>query len=380
MRLTPLTRAVGLRLARDLPPTGPNRIPLLRRGSAITPRFQSALADQGIHAVWVEDAGSEGIEPEELLPEPVRVETAAKVAAALDAARTAFAGRQRLPDSVLHGLHTVVSLIATSITDSPAAALFLGDLAAADHYTHRHSVDVCALGILLGRAYWRTEGWIDYRGRRRWDRVDERLAKLGMGLLLHDIGKMVVPAEVLNKPGRLDEDEWSLMRTHPDAGCALLDSATVSPLVRSVVRDHHERWDGSGYPRGIEGDRIGEFARVAAVADVYDAVTSRRPYADAAPLHEGVRVIVEGAGTAFDPRLVGVFRRLVMPYPVGSEVCLPDGREGVVASVDPDRPHQPVVRIDGVDVRVDLRADAAAAPPGAARAGSQPPAARSAAA
>jgi HD-GYP domain-containing protein (c-di-GMP phosphodiesterase class II) len=347
-------------LARDLPPTGPNRIPLLRQGTVITPGFQRALDEHGIHALWVEDGFSEGIEPVELLPEPVRAETAAKVASALDEARSAIGGSQLLAHDVLAELREVVELIAASITDSPDAALFLGDLAGADQYTHRHSVNVTALGLLLGRAYWRAEGWIDFRGQRRWDRIEERLAKLGMGLLLHDIGKMVVPAEVLNKPGKLDPEEWALMQSHPEAGVALLDSATISPLVRSVVRDHHERYDGSGYPRGIAGDRIGEFPRLAALADVYDAITSQRPYAAAEPAHVGVRVIAQGEGRAFDPAMVGVFRRIVMPYPVGTEVRLPDGRLGVVAAADPDRPHEPLVRVDGSDVRVDLGEAAAA--------------------
>jgi HD-GYP domain-containing protein (c-di-GMP phosphodiesterase class II) len=361
MRLTPLSRAVGHRLARDLPPTGPNRIPLLRSGTVVTPRFERALAEHGIHAVWIEDELSEGIEPVALLPEPVRMETAAKVASALDEARAAIGHSQHLPQRVVTEMRGVVDLIAASIADSSDAALFLGDLAAADQYTHRHSVNVTALGLLLGRAYWRTEGWVDFMGRRRWDRIDERLAKLGMGLLLHDIGKMVVPAEVLAKPGKLDEDEWKLVRTHPEAGVALLDTAAIGPLVCSVVRDHHERWDGSGYPRGIGGERIGELPRIAAVADVYDAITSRRPYAAAEPAHVGVRVIEEGGGQAFDPKVVGVFRRLVLPYPVGTEVELPDGRVGVVSAADPDRPDAPLVRVDGSELRLDLGRRGAAA-------------------
>ena len=145
-----------------------------------------------------------------------------------------------------------------------------------------------------------------------------------------------------------------------DVLAELRDSATVSPLVRSVVRDHHERYDGSGYPRGIAGDSISEFPRLAAVADVYDAITSQRPYQGAEPAHVGVRVIAEGEGRAFDPAVVGVFRRIVMPYPVGTEVWLPDGRLGVVAAANPDRPHEPLVRVDGSEVLVDL-GDAAAA-------------------
>src|SRR5918992_2906664 len=110
MRLTPLSRAVGLTLARDLPPTGPGRIPLLRQGTHITPRFARSLHQHGIHAVWVEDALSDDILPDELLPEPVRAETAAKVADALDEARTAIGERQSLGHDMLAELKDVVAL------------------------------------------------------------------------------------------------------------------------------------------------------------------------------------------------------------------------------------------------------------------------------
>ncbi|HWT24112.1 MAG TPA: HD domain-containing phosphohydrolase [Solirubrobacteraceae bacterium] len=358
MRLTLLSRAGGLTLARDLPPTGPGKIPLLRRGSVVTPRYQAALAEHGFQAVWVEDALSAGIEPEELLPEPVRAATAARVASGLDHARAALGGGGALAPHALKDLQDVVALIAGSIRDSPGAALCLGDLAAADQYTHRHSVNVTALGLHLARVHWRREGWVDHRGQRRWDRLDRRLAVLGLGLLLHDIGKMAVPAEVLDKPGPLDAAEWELMKTHPTAGAALLETAAISPLVRSVIRDHHERVDGSGYPRGLAGERLGEMPRLAAVADVYDAITSERPYAAAAPPHVGVSAITDGSGTAFDPGVVASFQRVVMPYPVGTEVELHDGLIGVVAHVDEGRPYEPLVRFAGGERRIDLRGHA----------------------
>lgn len=248
MHLSPITRAVDLRLARDLPASGPGRMPLLRQGTILTPRFVEVLATQGINAVWVEDSLSEGIAPVELMPEAVRS-------------------------------------------------------------------NVTALGLLLGRTHYRRHGWLDYRGKRRFDGIDARLTLLGMGLLLHDIGKMAIPSSILNKEGPLDDAEWELMRSHPEAGVALLNTDTVSPLVKSVVRDHHERWDGSGYPRGIAGDRISHFAQIAAVADVYDAVVSARPYKPAAPAHVGVSVIVNGAGSMFSEEVVDAFRAVVMRIP-----------------------------------------------------------------
>jgi HD-GYP domain-containing protein (c-di-GMP phosphodiesterase class II) len=357
VRLTALTRAVGLTLARDLPATGPGAIPLLRAGAVVSERYERALAAAGIHAVWVEDELSAGIEPAELLPEAVRAETASRVQRALESAREAFATAQPLALETLQDLAAIVDRIATGILDDPNAALALHDLANADQYTHRHSVNVAALGLVLARAQFRRDGWVDYRGQRRYDRINERLSQLGMGLLLHDIGKMAVPDDVLNKPGPLDDHEWEVMRTHPDAGVALLNSRSMSPLVKTVIRDHHERFDGSGYPRGIGGEDIHQFARIAAVADVYDAVTSERPYKGAEPAHVGVAVITGGHGTAFDPEVVETFRRIVFPHPVGTEIDLADGRTGVVAHVDPARPDVPLVRVAGPDGPVEMRVD-----------------------
>ena len=182
-------------------------------------------------------------------------------------------------------------------------------------------------------------------GRRVYDHRERRLARLGLGLLLHDIGKLIIPADVLNKPGQLDDSEWELMRAHPRAGVEMLRSDMISPLVKVVVRSHHERWDGGGYPDGLAAEGIHQLARIASVADVYDAVTSERVYASARPPDVGVQIVLDGSGRAFDPDVVDVFRRVVSPYPPGCEVTLSDGRRGVVASVAPNDLTRPVVRI-----------------------------------
>jgi HD-GYP domain-containing protein (c-di-GMP phosphodiesterase class II) len=249
------------------------------------------------------------------------------------------------------------------LLDCPEAALALEDLNAFDSYTHRHSVQVTILGLLIARRVWTKDGWRDFRGRTRRDGVEERLRKLGIGLLVHDVGKIAVPPEILNKPGRLTDAEMTVMRTHPQAGAELLRSAGMSLLGLSVVRDHHERIDGSGYPRGLSGSQVQEFPRIAAIADVYDAVTSARAYKGAAPPHVGVRVIRDGAGTQFCPALVEHFRAVVMPYPVGHEIALPDGRTGVVARVDVAAPDVPTVRVaDGRGGVEELAVDMAAEP------------------
>jgi len=209
----------------------------------------------------------------------------------------------------------------------------LQDLAAADAYAFQHAIDTCALGLLIGRRLFERRGWQDFRGNFRRDDVDGRLLKLGLGLLLHDAGKVGLP------------DDEAVLREHPIAGAELINSPSFSPLVRAVVREHHERWDGRGYPRGLAGAKINELARIAAVANEYDRLTSERPGSTGRTPAQGRAVIAAGAGTAFDPEIVQIFLSLVVPYPVGSEVELGDGRVGVVVDVPADDPERPLLRV-----------------------------------
>jgi HD-GYP domain-containing protein (c-di-GMP phosphodiesterase class II) len=158
------------------------------------------------------------------------------------------------------------------------------------------------------------------------------LIRLGTGLLLHDIGKLAVPFDVLHKPGRLTDDEYALIKHHPETGYHMLkNSPSISMLSTAVVRFHHERWDGTGYPSGKAGDAIPLFARIASVADVYDAITSVRSYANAQSPGAAYNEILMGSGGQFDSKVVEMFRHVVAPYPKGETVMLSDGRKGIVA-------------------------------------------------
>jgi HD-GYP domain-containing protein (c-di-GMP phosphodiesterase class II) len=359
MRLISCSKIVeGVELARDVVTGPPGSAPLLRAGVRLSARYAELLPKAGIGSVWIEDDLGEYIDVEE----PLRPETRAKVhratGEAIAAARLSLQAGAGLPPSILEALAGVAAQLVEELLTFPDAALAFDDLSVYDTYTHRHSVQVTVLGLLIARRAWLTDGWVDYRGEVRRDRIGGRLLKLGLGLLIHDVGKLATPPDVLNKPGPLTEQEMDVMRTHPEAGIHLLRNAGMSPLSMSVISDHHERLDGSGYPLGLVGTRVQEFPRIAAVADVYDAVTSDRVYKAAAPPHVGVRLIREGSGTQFCPDVVRHFRSIVFPYPVGHEIQLPDGRVGVVAAVDPREPEIPVVRVlgrRGVDeIAVDM--------------------------
>jgi HD-GYP domain-containing protein (c-di-GMP phosphodiesterase class II) len=166
---------------------------------------------------------------------------------------------------------------------------------AKDDYTGGHIHRVHDLGLLLARAIVPLE-------------VDD--PHLAYGFLLHDIGKLAVPDAVLNKPGKLDDKEWELMRGHPEAGVRILAPIPFLGKALDVVRHHHERWDGCGYPDGLAGEDIPRWARIFAVVDTVDAITSDRPYRAGMPLRIALEEIGKGAGAQFDPACVAAFLRL----------------------------------------------------------------------
>jgi len=345
MRLVSLDSLLpGSRLGQDVHVLGSDGPPLLRRGVTLEGRYVAALKSKGIFSVWVEDALSEGIRPVRPISAETERRTVAAIGDALTSAREGLTSGRGLSSDAVDNLSKVSLLIADEVHNAPEVAMHLSDMMGADKYLLQHIVDVTALGTVLAARLFREKGWTDHLGQRRRDDIDPRLAKIALGLLLHDIGKLAIPDHILQKDGPLTQDEWAEMRKHPEMGVTMLGD-NVSFLIKAVVKQHHERFDGTGYPDGLEGESIHEFARIAAVADVYDAVTSERVYKAAAPPHEGVRIINEGAGTAFAPDVVEIFNRVVFPYPPGSEVRLADGRLAVVAEVEGGDPQRPTVRV-----------------------------------
>jgi putative nucleotidyltransferase with HDIG domain len=172
------------------------------------------------------------------------------------------------------------------------------------YYAHdcagrRHALNVARLALLIGRGL---------------DLAREELVAIAVGALLHDIGKLTVPAPVLEKPGGLTSDEWTLVRAHPTTGEALVSPYLRHPLVRSVVRWHHERVDGRGYPDGLRGDTIPLAARIVSVADAYEAMVASRPYAYARTPLEAVAETFDCAGRQFDARCVERLSEIVAPH------------------------------------------------------------------
>jgi HD-GYP domain-containing protein (c-di-GMP phosphodiesterase class II) len=344
-RLTLDELKTGDRLGRDVYAT-PDSLPLLRAGVRVSDSFKQSLQRAGVVAVWIDDGLSEGIDPEDVLKEQTKQRASAAIRDAFRDVQVSLAGGAALSGATVKEMHSVAELIVSDVARNVHSALALNDLANADGYTLKHSLAVTTLGLSLGMRVMRKYGWIDGVGKRRYDQIEDRLTVLGVGLLLHDIGKLAVPQEILQKPGPLTDDEWVAMREHPMLGVQILKKAEgISPLTRAVVRSHHERWNGAGYPDKQKGLDIHQFARIAAVADVFDALTSNRYYRKAMPVHEGYDFIMSRSGTDFDPEVADIFGSFVAPYPPGTAVRLSDGASALVKQVRMDKVKFPVVRV-----------------------------------
>lgn len=335
----------GDRLGRDVY-GGPDALALLRAGVRVSDSYRKSLQRAGITSVWIDDGISEGIEPIEMLEDTTKRRATTAIRDAFRNVARAMPRGEALSEDVVREMNDIAELIVRDISRNIHSALALNDLANADGYTLNHSLAVTTLGLSLGMRVMGKYGWIDVHGKRRLDGIDDRLIALGVGLLLHDIGKLAVPQEILRKAGPLTDEEWKVVRTHPMHGFQMLRKAEgISPLSRAVVRSHHEKWAGGGYPDNQAGSDIHQFARIAAVADVFDALTSDRDYRKAWATHEGYDFVVGRGGEDFDPEVVDVFRTFVAPYPPGTRVVLSDGNCGLVKEVRQEAVKSPVVRI-----------------------------------
>jgi len=224
---------------------------------------------------------------------------------------------------------TVVADVVQSVLRHSDALLWMSKMRDERQYTSEHCLNVCVLAVAFGKQLGLSE---------------DDLTNLGLCGLLHDTGKMRVPAEIVDKPARLTPKEFSLMKAHTVHGRNLLMSTPdIYPGVIDVAYSHHERMDGTGYPRKLPGSGISKFARIICIVDAYDAMTAKRVYSEPKTSTEALKIIYQARGTQFDSELALEFIKTIGLYPPGNLVELYTGELGFVIESNQNRRHLPKI-------------------------------------
>lgn len=287
---------------------------LICSGSTLSPFYIKKLNEYGFDGVYISDELSGDIKIEPVISPDLRTE-----------------GMVNVRESNVDGCKGVAKKIVDQVLTKGALSLDLTDLRCFDGYTYAHSVNVAVLSCIIGFGMKMNE---------------ESLEQLVMAGLLHDLGKLVIPPEILNKPARLTSEEYEIMKTHSTLSYEIIrERWDISSQVKAAVLYHHENEDGSGYPRGIDGDSMTIFTKILHVADVYDALVSKRPYKNPYSPYEACEFLMGAGGIMFDPKVVGSLLLYVPFYPKGTQVELSDGRQGIIVENAGKRNLRPLLRL-----------------------------------
>jgi len=297
---------------------------LLNRGVVLTEAYIQKLRELGFQSIFVEHELFEDI----AASEPLRVETRKRVQRILhDTVRRLRRGGGVSYHEVLQVLEEVLDEILTNST----TVFYLIQMQSRNDLIFHHSVNVAVLSLLVGKCL-------------NLSRL--QLRKLGLGALLHDLGKIRLPEDLLVKERNLTEDERNLVRMHPIWSKEMIQRNPDYDFLASVIAlQHHERLDGSGYPYGLSGEEIHFLSRICACADVYDALTVDRPYRKRFSYAEALEYLMGNASRLFDLQVVTTMVRHIAPYPVGETVRLTTGEIAVVVRLNEGLPIRPVVRV-----------------------------------
>ncbi len=321
----------GMILAKDI--FGDNGQILLRAEIEMKPRYLIYLEQAGIEYVYVRDSRINDVEVEDPISEKTRHAARLLVRNITSDLQTAGTG-SKITKSINvqdREILNTVNKIIDELLDSKDAVVQLVDIRSKDNYLFAHSVNCAVLATLVAK-------------KMRYNLKELRW--LAAGALFHDLGMITIPATITGKPGELTDEEYRTVKEHPLRSYEIFKTTNIfDARAGAVVLQHHERYQGQGYPRGLAGDEINPLAQLAGVADVYDALTSERPYRKAYRPHEAVEMLMSWGEELFDVAILRHFLSAIAAYPIGSHILLSNGDSGLVIANNPGYTLRPIVRV-----------------------------------
>ncbi len=289
---------------------GKNSEKLLIAGTLLTSKYIEGIARLRFAGIYIDDDISKDIEIMNTISDELRVET-------LNGIKKLFMKAENAKSQLTtQQIKEQVECIIAELLSNKNMMVNMIDLKCFDNYTYAHSVNVGVLALVIGVA----AGFSTVV-----------LSKLGLGAVLHDIGKIFIDKKIINKPGKLTNQEYDEIKKHSATGFDYTkEKFKISASSYTGILDHHERYDGTGYPNAKAMTDISFFGRIIAVADVYDALTSARPYREALSPSDAMEYIIANSAIMFDPDVVKLFMRKVAPYPIGTTVELSNGHTAIV--------------------------------------------------
>lgn len=310
---------------------------LLAKGIELSSNLVKRIKDNGVMSVYINDEYSTN-EIEDIIKPELRQKAKKIVKDSFNKLYQVSESNtmspqiaKKMSSQYLENINSIVSMIVDEIYSQKDLLIKMVDIKTLDVYTFEHSVNVAILSLIIG---------IELKFSK------DKLYHLATGAILHDLGKTYIPREILLKSGKLTDDEFTVVKHHAYKGYEYLkENMNMSSISRVVVLQHHERVDGTGYPNGLTGNEINECAKIVAIADVYDALTSDRPYRPAKSPNEALEFLMGASGTYFDYEAVKAFIRRVVPYPEGTMVKLSNGQVGIIEEINPRFTLRPKVRV-----------------------------------
>lgn len=321
--------ASGDKLAK--PVYGENGAIMLRENYILTSSMLGRLRELGYVGVYIDDEISKDIYIEDIVSEQLRLETAARLEEIM-----------KKNGNVIDLMPNIIDIVDSVIANKDVVGN-MNRILGHHEYTYLHCVNVSIYSVLIGI---------------KLNLTHSELLHLGTAGILHDIGKRFIPIEILDKPTRLTKEEFDIIKTHPMKGYEVLKGCReLTSTIKAGVLQHHERCDGTGYPMGLKGEEISRYARIIAIADTYDAMTSDRAYHKAFLPSDAIEFFMGDGNQLFDTNIVKKFLQCVAVYPMGSCVELSNHMTAIVVENYSDSILRPLVRLIDEPLLIDLKND-----------------------